>query len=74
MCNLNRSLGTPFKVEEINEGIKVLLQHDWFDMNFAGSDDERDSDDEDKLRCLKWQIHKKARYSKKKQSILDLDD
>jgi len=85
--NPNRSLSTPFKVEEINEGVEALLQRDRFDMNFAGSDDERDSDDdedgddessdsddEDELRRLRRQIRKKAKYSKKKHPVSDSDD
>ena len=82
-----RSLSTPFRVEEINEGVEALLQRDRFDMNFAGSDDERDSDEEeeefdhssdsaeeDELRRLRRQIRKKAKYSKKKQLVSDSDD
>ena len=82
-----RSLATPFQVDEINEGVEALLQRDRFDMNFAGSDDEADSeedvggyddnsddsDNEDELRKLRRQIRKRAKYSKKRRSASDSD-
>jgi len=43
-----QSLANPFGVKEINNTAEVLLQRDQFDMNFAGSDEEDESDDEGK--------------------------
>ena len=79
-----RSLVTPFQVDEINEAVEALLQCDRFDMNFARSDEEADSEDEeggydnnldesDELRKLRRQIRKKAKYSKKKRLASESD-
>ena len=81
------SLVTPFQVDEINEAVEVLLQCDCFDMNFARSDEEADSKDEeggydnnldesnesDELWKLRWQILKKAKYSQKKKLASESD-
>src|ERR1700735_2114531 len=63
-----RSLASPFKIEEVNGAVEAPLQRDRFDMNFAGSDEEEDSvneeggDDsrasgeEDDLRDMRWGV------------------
>jgi hypothetical protein len=83
-----RSLANPFGVEEINNAAEALLQRDRFDMNFAGSDEEDESDDEgkesddessdseseDDLKTMRRRIRKKARFAKRKSSASDSDD
>ena len=81
------SLVTPFRVEEINDMVEALLQHDHFNMNFAGSDDEdesgneagsndklNDSDMEDELKKMRQHMRKQARFAKGKPTVSDSED